>query len=321
MAINAASSGASPTTSFTMNSLVGTDCEGNDIVSMNDQWYVLNEQLYRQVLEETRADRFHELIRLIRLSRQVALEANDVKVHYCEGSLPFLLLESPAAIKSLHADLASRPGVIGQQDDGNTAQCYRQRLPIQRLSGYCLFPLIITTNPPGGILGTPLLNHELDHLRHTLSERYGESCLRETFWNMELQPYIAGRFLEFSRSLIASYLAEEWEACGQNYTDSQRQEAFTQVYIPLVLDKISTMIDWWLCDLRKYLNFGRYTDTVTHELREVLGRLGYSDTNASYPMDPERWRQITEITLKKAHALWRRQHGSFLASYKEVLES
>ena len=83
---------------FKMNSLIGTDDDGNDIIITDEDWIVLNREAYVEFFEEIRSDKAKKLIELTQISGQLPILPDSYCVHFVQYDLPVLIITSPKSI-------------------------------------------------------------------------------------------------------------------------------------------------------------------------------------------------------------------------------
>jgi len=303
---------------FHMHSLLGFRPDGTAIVSEDDCWVELTPALYRTVLAEVRADRAQRLLRALALATQLPLAPAGVQVHFVEYDLPVCVLEAPAAwdviATPLVADPQASPHRPAREHPG---LCRRNRLPAADGRTVCLFPVLLAPGPPPRALGeSPLLAHELVHLRKTLTPVYGEPALRLSDWNADLEGYARTRFDALLRHRLAAFLEEEWEACAANLTPADRARAFTDRYIPLALQACAEQLDWWLNDEGRYLNAGRTSTLIATALGAVLAGLVYHDNGRSLAD----WQAVATRVFREAFRTWQKQPGDFTQILTTILQ-
>jgi hypothetical protein len=252
-----------------MNSLVGVDTDGSDIMSLGDTRSELDADTYGRFVEEVRRDEGRMLLRAVRIGRQIPLDEDASRVQVVDYDLPVIILISAATTKNLRDQMsAETPGLkVDMTTLDQSAICHRNRLPSVNDNLVCLFPCIVLPHdPPRYPSESPLLRHEMVHLRKTLTSAYGENRIRVTYWNADLQPFCRQHFEEVLASAARDYLLEEWEACAENFDDAGRQRAFTHIYIPHALAGIARRLDWQLNDEDRYVNVRRMCDLISETL-------------------------------------------------------
>jgi len=309
---------------FEMNSLIGTDENGIEHISYNDVWIPLNEETYRIFYEEVKKDNAEKLLKLIELSGQVPISNKNLHLHFMEYDIPALVISSPDSIDNLFDKIANdTPGMHADTSQKEQrAVCHRNRLPSEQLDQVCLFPMIIMAQkPPEDLSNSPLLSHEMVHLKHTLTEKYGETQIRLSFWNADLQDYYRENFNIALKEAIISTLGEEWEACKENFDEFGRNQAFTSIHIPHVLSSCALKLDWWLNDEKRYLNIGRTATLISETVFDSLTKLGYNDSKSNHPMNPTRWKEVVNHTFRDAYKRWQKFSGPFKDRLTEAITS
>lgn len=71
---------------FTMDSLVGTDPNGEDIISLNDEWIEMDSTSYLDFFNDVRQDHANHLLYLSNISDTYSLGKN-AKIHYIDSHL------------------------------------------------------------------------------------------------------------------------------------------------------------------------------------------------------------------------------------------
>lgn len=178
---------------FSMNSLLGQGNDDSDIVSDNDTWVELDTVTYQDFYKEVKADNCIHLFELMRISDQFAFDANNVRLHFIEYDVPVLVLEDQNSINTYFAgNIINTPGLIldGSRLNG-AAACLRCRLSSKQKNLVCLFPFILMPYaPPTNLAESPLLAHEILHLKKTFTHLYNERSIKYTFWNKDLQSLV-----------------------------------------------------------------------------------------------------------------------------------
>lgn len=309
---------------FIMTSLVGEDKNGDDIIVPDETWVTLNTDEYLDFFEEVKNDNAKNLIELTQMAGQISFLPDSYSIHFPEYDLPVVVISSESSTDQFFKNYGdSTPGFMGDNvNKAAMAVCLRNRLKSNRTNRVCLFPFIVMpVNPPLNLIDSPLLAHEMVHLRYTLSERYDENYIRTTYFNAKLQDHWRKNFHpEMARS-ISGFLIEEWEACAQNFDPDMRQRTFTNVYIPKVLAKCAENLDWWLNDEGGYLNIGRTSCHIAETLHTILTQLGYSDDSSPLPMDPLSWKNVSEAAFREAYASWKKHPGHFVEKFSEAIRN
>jgi hypothetical protein len=311
-------------TTFQMNSLIGTDSDGNDIICRNDDWVALDQLIYRDIFNEVQENKAAGLLEAIRLSSQFSFIAETPAVYFVEYDLPVAVICAPKSMQAFAKGLASNtPGArINGSDSSNTGLCHRVRLRFSKIDRTCLFPYIVmSSKPPKRLDENPLLTHEIVHLRYTLTEKYDEHGIMLSYWNADLQDFYRQNFGLAISEIIKTYLEEEWEACAANHDDKSRNQAFTSVYIPGALSSCANLLDWWLNDESRPLRIGKISLLISRIVFETLKKLGYNDLDTQFPMSPNMWRTTIDQSFREAYQLWMKNPGPFPEKLKEALST
>lgn len=310
---------------FTMNSLLGSDEDKNDIYSDNDTWVELDTEVYKHFYQEVKEDGCAFLFELMKVSGQFDFDSKHLKSHYIEYDIPVLILENQSAVQSYFAEnILNVPGLVHVDNPqlNDSATCLRCRLLSRRSGLVCLFPFILLPHaPPQNLSDSPLLGHEMVHLRKTLANLYDQNAIRFTYWNKDLQTLVASNLAGALAFKITPYLTEEYEALHVNNDINGVNLAMTQIYIPMALSGCASILDWWLNDENKYLNISRITRVISDTLFDCLSQLGYNDSQWSHPMTPKRWRDVTEEVFREAYKFWQKKPENFVELIRRSLSS
>ncbi|QXE87364.1 hypothetical protein KP003_02855 [Geomonas nitrogeniifigens] len=311
---------------FVMNSLLGSDDKENDIVYDNDTWLELDADSYQEFYREVKEDNCRKLFELMHISGQFGFDTSKVKIRFVEYDIPVLVLEDADSINNYIFDSISNvPGLV-QADDKNSrlnqaASCFRCRYSSEsNLVG--LFPFILMPfAPPTDLNESPLLAHEIFHLKMTFTELYNEKAIKMTYWNKDLQALVKSDLHDALAHKIRSYLSEEYQALQINHDIDTVNLAFSQSYIPIVLDNCASILDWWLNDEHMYLNISRTSKVISDALYDCLTKLGYNDLHSSQNMTPLKWRGVSEKVFREAYKFWQKKPEDFCELLRRSVES
>lgn len=118
-----------------------------------------------------------------------------------------------------------------------------------------------------------------------------------------------------------SFLFEEYEALQVNNDIENVNLAMSQSYIPLALNSCAETLDWWLNDVRLYLNISRTVKVISETLYDCLTDLGYIDLHPSQNMTPLKWRVVTEKVFREAYKFWMKKPENFVELVSRSLQS
>jgi len=306
-----------------MDSLVGTDHNGEDIVSLNDEWIELERNSYLVIFNDVKQDQANQLLFLSNISDTYSLGKN-AKIHFVEYDIPILIIEDTDTISTSVSTLADTPGLIYDTDRAldETAQCLRCRYVLRSNKTVCLFPYILfPKTPPNNLNDSPLLAHEFVHLKQTFSGLYDEESIRWSQWNLHLQSEVFKKSYEYIRHTIDHYLKEEHEALGQNNSIEERNTAIRDIYIPIVLNQCASIIDFLINDNNKYINISKVTEAISTALYECLIKIDYQDPNTIRSMTPNKWEQVSKAIFKEAYNQWKKYPTNFNQLLQQALST
>lgn len=310
---------------FTMNSLLGADNDEEDIISDNDTWVELDINTYTEFYNEVKEDGCSHLFELFRISGQSKFDISAVKAHFMEYDVPVLILEDQNAIDSYFAaEVLDTPGLVKSEETklNDVAACLRCRLSSKRSGLVCLFPFILMPHtPPIDLTGSPLLAHEMLHLRKTFTGLYNERAIKYTYWNKDLQALAKANLHSILEHKITTLLTDEFEALQANNDMESVNLAMSQSYIPMALNNCANILDWWLNDEQQYLNISRTSRFIAECLFTCLTDLGYADMHPSQEMTPLKWRGVTELVFREAYKFWQKRPDNFVELLKRSLET
>ena len=310
---------------FTMNSLLGADNDEEDIISDNDTWVELDISTYSEFYHEVKDDGCSHLFELMRISGTFNFDISAVKAHFMEYDVPVLILEDQNAIDSYFtAEVLDTPGLVKSEEKKlkDMAVCFRCRLSSKRSGLVCLFPFILMPHtPPKNLKDSPLLAHEMLHLRKTFTGLYDERTIKYTYWNKDLQSLAKANLHSILEHKITSLLKEEFEALQANNDMESVNLAMSQSYIPMALNNCASILDWWLNDEQQYLNISRTSGFMADCVSKCLIELGYVDMHPSQEMTSLKWRCVTERVFREAYKFWQKRPDNFVELLKRSLET
>mgnify|MGYP001766901535 CR=1 FL=1 len=310
-------------TKFNMDSLVGSDSKGEDIISLNDEWLELDSNSYIDFYDDVKQDNADHLLELSKISGFYSISKN-AKIHFLEYDVPVLIIEDFDTISALVHDLENTPGLIHDKDRAmdETAHCHRCRYVLQSNGTVGLFPFILFPKaPPNNLIDSPLLAHEMVHLRKTFTSHFNEKAIRWTYWNLHLQADVFKDTYGFLRHKIYHYLMEEHEALGQNNSNQARNIAIRDIYIPIALDECASIIDFLINDNKRYINISKIAEAISTALNECLINIDYNDPSLSRTLTPSKWAQVSKSIFKEAYEQWKKQPANFNQLLKQALSN
>lgn len=306
-----------------MDSLVGTDPKGEDIISLNDNWIEMDSNAYLDFFNDVKEDQANQLFYLSNISDIYSLGEN-AKIHYIDYDIPILIVEDYETISNHVSDLENIPGLIHDRERAllETAQCLRCRYVLKSKGIVGLFPFILYPKaPPRSIADSPLLAHEIVHLKKTFSGHFNERAIRWTYWNSHLQADVFKDTYGFLKHKIDHYLTEEHEALGQNNSIEERNIAIRDIYVPIALNGCASIIDFLINDSKKYINIGRVTESISTALYECLININYSDPSPTQSLTPRKWAQVSITVFKEAYEQWKKHPANFNQLLQQSLSS
>ena len=197
--------------------------------------------------------------------------------------------------------------IEGTQIDGSSGErALCEKVPFVLNDGVtCLFPVIVLDGLPP-LIPTPLIRHEMVHVRKCLG--YREADIRDSYWNADLQAYCLDRFYEILQWRTRTFLSEERLACRENYPPNMLDYVFDTVYIPMAIQKMATIVDWYLNDMGQRVDGKRLVNLVKRTMTETLANGGYG---ASSGRKPAVVGSATAGIIRRALDLWEDQAQPF----------